>query len=132
MRYPNWVYEKLTSSAAMGNAEGDLKPVIDVLVGLSEKARREGLLALEDDLDNLEDPLLKFGLLLVVDGTDPEIISAALVNCLAAVEPDRLLSAVVIIEGVLAIQEGVNPRTMRALLGAYLGADAALAAYSED
>ena len=44
------------------------------LVAFSEKARREGLLALEDDLEELEDDFLRKGIQLVVDGTDPEII----------------------------------------------------------
>ena len=48
--------------------------IISMIVTFSEKARREGLLALEDDLDELEDVFLRKGIQLVVDGTDPEII----------------------------------------------------------
>ncbi len=48
--------------------------LISQLVTFSEKARREGLLALEDDLEELEDEFLRKGIQLVVDGTDPEII----------------------------------------------------------
>jgi chemotaxis protein MotA len=48
--------------------------LIVTLVQFSEKSRREGLLALEDDLDALEDAFLKKGLQLVVDGTDPELV----------------------------------------------------------
>ncbi len=48
--------------------------VILTLVSFSEKARREGLLALEDDLDELDDEFLKKGLQLVVDGTDPALV----------------------------------------------------------
>jgi chemotaxis protein MotA len=48
--------------------------IISMIVTFSEKARREGLLALEDDLDELEDAFLRKGIQLVVDGTDPEII----------------------------------------------------------
>jgi len=48
--------------------------IISMIVTFSEKARREGLLALEDDLDELEDSFLRKGIQLVVDGTDPEII----------------------------------------------------------
>ncbi len=50
------------------------KEMIITLVSFSEKARREGLLALEDDLDELEDEFLKKGIQLVVDGTDPELV----------------------------------------------------------
>jgi chemotaxis protein MotA len=48
--------------------------LIVTLVQFSEKSRREGLLALEDDLDALDDVFLKKGLQLVVDGTDPELV----------------------------------------------------------
>ncbi len=45
-----------------------------MLVNFSEKARREGLLALEDDVDEIDDEFLKKGIQLVVDGTDPELV----------------------------------------------------------
>jgi chemotaxis protein MotA len=52
--------------------------IIARLVAFSEKARREGLLALEDDLEEVEDEFLRKGIQLVVDGTDPEIIKSIL------------------------------------------------------
>ncbi len=48
--------------------------LITVLVNFSEKARREGLLALEDEIQELNDEFLKKGIQLVVDGTDPELV----------------------------------------------------------
>jgi len=46
----------------------DLVPSI---VSLAEKARREGLLALEDELEQIDDPFLVRALTLAIDGTDP-------------------------------------------------------------
>jgi chemotaxis protein MotA len=43
-------------------------------MAFSEKARREGLLALEDELEDLDDEFMKKGLRLMVDGTDAAII----------------------------------------------------------
>ncbi len=54
--------------------------IISQLVTFSEKARREGLLALEDDLEEVEDEFLRKGIQLVVDGTDPDIIKNILFN----------------------------------------------------
>lgn len=54
--------------------ELDVNEVRPVMVSFAEKARREGLLALEDDLAELNDEFLKKGLQLVVDGTDPEVV----------------------------------------------------------
>lgn len=53
----------------------------DVIVqfsDLSKKARREGLLSLEEDISNLEDAFLKKGLQMVVDGIEPETIKEIL------------------------------------------------------
>lgn len=54
--------------------------IISGLVNFSEKARREGLLALEDDLEEVEDEFMRNGIQLVVDGTDPDIIKSVLYN----------------------------------------------------
>ncbi|MDR0378139.1 MAG: motility protein A [Spirochaetaceae bacterium] len=50
------------------------KGIIAKLMAMSEKARREGLLALEEELEDLDDEFIKKGLRLVVDGTDAEVI----------------------------------------------------------
>ncbi len=52
----------------------DVDEVRPVMVSFAEKARREGLLALEDDLQELDDEFLRKGIQLVVDGTDPELV----------------------------------------------------------
>ncbi|MDT5043290.1 MAG: chemotaxis protein MotA [Actinoplanes sp.] len=46
--------------------------LVDEVVKLAERARREGLLALEDAVKTVEHPFLKRGLQLAIDGTDPE------------------------------------------------------------
>ena len=46
--------------------------VVDVVVSLADKARKEGLLALEDSLKTIEDPFLVKGVTMAVDGTDPD------------------------------------------------------------
>ena len=48
--------------------------MITQLVSFAEKARREGLLALENESNELEDPFLRKGIQLVIDGRDAEII----------------------------------------------------------
>src|SRR5215203_5775794 len=45
---------------------------IATLVTLAEKARKEGLLALEAQVKDIDDPFLKRGLQMGIDGTDPE------------------------------------------------------------
>lgn len=48
--------------------------VIRKIISLSNVARKEGLLALEEAADGIEDDFLKKGIMLVVDGTDPELV----------------------------------------------------------
>src|SRR3954454_19766794 len=59
---------------------------IRALVGFSEKARREGLLVLEEDAKQQEDAFLGKGIRLVVDGTDPELVKDILETELDAME----------------------------------------------
>ena len=50
--------------------------MIDNIINLSNVARKEGLLSLEEAAGDLEDEFLKKGILLIVDGTDPELVRA--------------------------------------------------------
>jgi chemotaxis protein MotA len=50
----------------------DMEGAIEPLVKLAEKARREGLLALESELETVEDEFTRRGLQMAVDGTDPD------------------------------------------------------------
>ncbi|GAA2579701.1 flagellar motor protein [Dactylosporangium fulvum] len=52
--------------------------LVEDIVKLAEKARREGLLALEDAMKEVQDPFLKKGLQLAIDGTDSEELAAIL------------------------------------------------------
>lgn len=59
------------------------KEFIELLVRFAEKARREGLLALEEESAEVGDPFLQKGIQLVVDGTDPELVRNVLETELA-------------------------------------------------
>ena len=47
---------------------------IRTIIDLANVARKEGLLAVEEAANNVEDEFLKKGILLIVDGTDPELV----------------------------------------------------------
>jgi chemotaxis protein MotA len=57
---------------------------IQTLVSLAEKARKEGLLALESQVKAIEDPFLKRGLQMGIDGTDPEELRSVLESEISA------------------------------------------------
>ena len=56
----------------------DLVGRVNELVGYAEKARRDGLLALDEQVKGVEDAFTRKGLQLVVDGTDPDLVAAVL------------------------------------------------------
>jgi chemotaxis protein MotA len=98
MRPPNFQEERLISQ----------------LVTFSEKARREGLLALEDDLEELEDDFLRKGIQLVVDGTDPEIIKSILYNELNQIQARHQ-------HGILLIDDFSKQAPAFGMIGTILG-----------
>ncbi|MGL4847499.1 MAG: motility protein A [Clostridium sp.] len=54
------------------------REIISQFADLSKRARREGLLSLEDEISKIEDDFLKKGLQMVVDGIEPETIQEIL------------------------------------------------------
>jgi chemotaxis protein MotA len=66
----------------------DLSPgeTIGKIIELANIARREGLLALEEAAENIEDEFLQKGVMLIVDGTDPDLVRNILETELAFLE----------------------------------------------
>jgi chemotaxis protein MotA len=54
------------------NPKKDSQSVIRRLVDYAQKARREGLVSLDTELEGIADPFLKKSLMLAVDGTEPQ------------------------------------------------------------
>ncbi|GAA1907755.1 motility protein A [Lapillicoccus jejuensis] len=65
-----------TAGSSLARAfTGKVKPagdLVPVMVGLAERARKEGLLALQDQVGSIDDEFLKAGITMAIDGTDPE------------------------------------------------------------
>lgn len=66
----------------VANPADSIKTVLD----LANTSRKEGLLALEQAAEGIEDDFLKKGIMLVVDGTDPDLVRAILETELSATE----------------------------------------------
>jgi len=56
------------------NKQQDLGELIELIVSLAETARRDGLLALENRLEEISNPFVVLGIQMAVDGTRPEVI----------------------------------------------------------
>lgn len=92
----------------------DYEGTIKTLVSLAERARREGLLALDEEISNLEDDFLKRGIQLVVDGVDPELIRNILETELSFIEERHKVGI-----GIFETLAGLGPSF--GLLGTVIG-----------
>lgn len=63
---------------AFNGATVDLGKQIDDIVEMANVARKNGLLALEDRVSGMDDPFLKNGVMLILDGTDPELVKSVM------------------------------------------------------
>jgi chemotaxis protein MotA len=68
---PNWF-----KIAFLGGHKANPMESIDLIAKMADKARREGLLALEDDAKKIKDEFLRKGVQMVVDGVDPSQVRA--------------------------------------------------------
>ena len=59
---------------------------IQTVIQLSNVARKDGLLQLEEMANGMDDAFMKKGLLLIVDGTDPELVRSILETELSSIE----------------------------------------------
>ena len=93
------------------------------IITYAEKARRQGLLALEDDLQNIDLEFLRNAFQMIVDGIDPDFIRRMLEIRIfsGAYRGRELLVRCIAMEGVLGMQQGDHPRSLKAMLGAFFG-----------
>lgn len=79
-KVPQW-FKLAFTDKSFGIAEA-----YGTLIRFAEKARREGLLSLEQELETVEDRFTKQGMQLVIDGTDPEITREILESNITVME----------------------------------------------
>lgn len=98
----------------------DIKELIDNFTKWAEQTRREGLLSLEAQMEDIDDPFLKSGLQLALDGQNPDFIRDVMLEKIAAME-DRHA------EGARVFSQAGTYAPTLGVLGAVVGLIAALA-----
>jgi chemotaxis protein MotA len=86
------------------SSKEDTQSIIEELVKMADKARRDGILALEEDAKKIEDEFLRKGVMLVVDGVDAQQVRAIMQSDTRLMH-ERHLSGV----GLLAAMGGYAP-----------------------
>lgn len=71
--------------------DGSVVDLCNRFVYLAQKARREGLLVLEDELPGIEDPFIQNGLQMVIDGFEPEAIRKIMFSEVESIEDRHAL-----------------------------------------
>lgn len=94
--------------------ELDLRARVELIVSLAEQARREGLLALDAQLAEIDDAFTRKGLQLVVDGTDPELVREILETEIDAMEARHAI-------GATTFEKGGGYAPTLGILGAVMG-----------
>lgn len=85
-KMPDFINGMKSAALAFKEEVRDPAEVIRNIIELSNTARKEGLLALEEAANNIEDDFLKKGIMLVVDGTDPELVRGIMETDLSCIE----------------------------------------------
>ncbi len=93
------------------------------IVSMANKAKRNGLLSLVQEAEETTKFLLRKGLQLVLEGVQPHLVKTTLEYYILSgrYTGKDLLERCIIMEGVLAIQNGVNPQIIQELLLSLFG-----------
>ena len=117
----------MSTSDNAASESPDLAGLVPIFVRLADKARRQGLLSLEEDMEHLPSDAFRDALAEVIDGTPPEEITELMGYRIREVRERReaeLRREVAYLRmlqtGVLAVQRGHAPRLVRDLLEAQL------------
>lgn len=62
----------------LGDKQVDSQGLLDQIVNYAQKARREGIIALEEDAQGIADPFFRKAILMVVDGVDSKTVNETL------------------------------------------------------
>jgi hypothetical protein len=93
------------------------------IVSMANKAKRNGLLALVQEAEETPHFLLRKGLQLLLEGVNPKLVKTTLQYYILSgrYRGKALLERCIIMEGILAIQNGVNPQVIQELLLSLFG-----------
>ena len=96
--------------------------VAEIII-MATKAKRNGLLSLVQEAEETPHFLLRKGLQLVLEGVNPEMVETTLQHYIMSSKHTgkAFLQRCIIAEGVLAIQNGVNPTIIKELLLSLFG-----------
>jgi len=118
------MYTDLISKAqCTAEEKKEILKTIAVFIALTERARRYGLLALEQAAEKLPCDFMRIGVNMILSGYDPQLIERMLMNIIYFENPcgKELLERLISVEGILAVWGDDNPIAVKTKLLSYLG-----------
>jgi len=97
--------------------------LVAFILGLAKKARTYGMLALAKDGEETSSFLLRKGIQLATDGAKPNVVRSILEFYILSGNyiGKELLERCLMLEGVIAIQDGLHPKLLKELLLSFFG-----------
>jgi hypothetical protein len=117
----DWEFgERIQCSAA---EKKECMALVAEIISMATKAKRNGLLSLVQDAEETTHFLLRKGLQQILEGVNPQMVEKTLQYYILSgkYHGKELLMRCIIMEGVLAIQNGVNPTIIKELLVSLFG-----------
>lgn len=110
-------------AACSAEDQESLIPIVMQLKDLGQLAKKKGMLALENELSNIDDKFLHLGLQLIIDKTEPENVRDVLDSDIYYNESNgrEILKKIIIREGLLRVQAGDTPRNILICTSVFLG-----------
>ncbi|PID76203.1 MAG: hypothetical protein CSA26_11105 [Desulfobacterales bacterium] len=110
-------------AACSAEDQETLVPIVLQLRELSDLVTKQGVLALENELNQIKDPFFNLGVQLIIDRVEPENIKDILDSDIYYNESNgrELLKKIIIREGLLRIQAGDTSRNVLICTKIFLG-----------
>lgn len=110
-------------SACSQEDQESLVSIVRTLKDLGDKAKKRGILSLEEEQSSIEDRFFRIGLQLVIDQSEPEIVRDILDSDIYYNESNgrELLKKIIIREGLLRVQAGDSSRNILLCTRIFLG-----------
>lgn len=116
------IYERLVCSK---EEKKKALRTLDKILQLAEQAKSSGLLSLESEIDRVEPEIFKNSLEMLLDGVEAIILKEILLNYTLCgnYKGKELLKRILIIEGILGIQQDTNSLILKEKLSSFFGED---------
>jgi hypothetical protein len=123
---PEMVEKLKQSLTRMPASDRTATRMAPALVSIARIARAEGLLSLEALVEQVDDGYLRMGIEMIVEGQEPAFVNQVLTQRMETLLVEHRRKMEMILEALLAVQQGANARAIQNLCDAHIAPQEAL------